>query len=119
MKTLLITLCCFCSFTLFSQTGFVSGIVTNQAKEPVVGVNITYHDKGVITDENGAYNIEIPINQKTTIKFSHLGYKTLIKNFKGYKNKTIKYFPVLNNQSQDIEEVTIKSYENAHCRAQC
>jgi len=113
LKTLLITLCCFCSFTLFSQTGFVSGIVTNQAKEPVVGVNITYHDKGVITDENGAYNIEIPINQKTTIKFSHLGYKTLIKNFKGYKNKTIKYFPVLNNQSQDIEEVTIKSYENA------
>lgn len=113
MKTFLTLFSFFFSSLLFSQTGFIAGVVTNENKEPISGVNITYNNKGIITDDNGAYQIEIPANQRTLVKFSYLGYGTIFKSFKGYKNKTIKYSPVLKVQSEEIEEVTIKSYEAA------
>ncbi|ANW97478.1 TonB-dependent receptor [Wenyingzhuangia fucanilytica] len=98
---------------LFAQTGYVAGIITNENKEPLHGVSITYNQKGMLSDENGAYQIEIPANEQTLIKFSYIGYGTVVKSFKGYKNKTIKFSPVLKIQSHDIEEITIKSYQAA------
>lgn len=113
MKKFITLFCLLCNTLLFAQTGFVAGVVTNEDKEPITGVNITFNKKGVLTDENGAYKIEIPANQQTVIKFSYLGYGSVVKSFKGYKNKTIKYSPILKIQSEEMEAITIKSYEAA------
>ncbi|MDO3695111.1 carboxypeptidase-like regulatory domain-containing protein [Wenyingzhuangia sp. chi5] len=113
MKTILSLFVFLYTTLLFSQTGFVAGTITNENKEPLSGVNITYHQKGVVSDENGAYKIEIPANEQTLVKFSYLGYGSVFKTFKGYKNKTIKYSPVLKIESQEMEEVNLKSYQAA------
>lgn len=101
------------SSILFSQTGFIAGKVRNKQKEPLAGVTINFGEKGTITDDNGFYKIEVPANEKTVVKFSFLGYGSVFKTFKGYKNKTINYSPTLKIQSEEIEEVTIKSYQAA------
>ncbi|MGY5354068.1 TonB-dependent receptor [Wenyingzhuangia sp. IMCC45467] len=113
MKTFLSLFIFLHTALLFSQTGFVAGVVTNKNKEPISGVNITYNKKGVVSDENGAYKIEIPAHEQTLVKFSYLGYGSVFKTFKGYKNKTIKYSPVLKIQSQEMEVINLKSYQAA------
>ncbi len=103
----------FYSSFLFSQVGYLSGTVSNQQKKALSGVTITYNNKGVVTDDKGAYKIEIPANKKTLVKFSYIGYGSVFKTFRGYKNKTIQYSPSLKIQSEEMEEVTIKSYQAA------
>ncbi len=59
----------------FSQKVKISGVVTD-AKEKLIGVNVTVKDQqtGTITDINGRFVIEVPINSK--LVFSYVGYLT-------------------------------------------
>lgn len=96
-----------------AQTGYVSGTVFNQKKEPLTGATISYGNTGTVTDANGFYKLEIPANQKTVIKFSYLGYGSIVRNFRGKNNKTIKFSPKLKVQSQEVEAIVLKSYQAA------
>ena len=64
----------------------ITGVVTDQNKEPLIGVNISIENMpglGVITDINGRYKIQVPRYDK--LVFSYIGYETvgvLIKNQK-------------------------------------
>ena len=67
---------------LFSVVGqaqqMLSGIVIDQRNEsPLLGVNVLIESKqkGVVTDFDGAFNIDAEIGD--TIHFSFLGYKTI------------------------------------------
>lgn len=69
---------------LAQQKISVSGIVTDENKEPVIGANVSVKDVpglGTITDLNGRYVIKVePYNR---LVFSYIGYQSqevLIKN---------------------------------------
>jgi len=98
---------------VFSQTGYISGTIRNQKKQPLSGATISYQNKGTTSDVNGFYKLEIPANKKKIIKFSFLGYSPLVKTFTGTKNKTINYSPILKIELNRIEEVTVKTYQAA------
>lgn len=53
----------------------VSGTVRTQAKEPVVGATVTLKDgnKGVITDSEGHFYIEVP-SKESVLVFRYVGY---------------------------------------------
>ena len=56
----------------------VTGVVTDQNKEPMIGVNISIQNMpglGVITDINGKYKIKMPSYNK--LVFSYIGYETV------------------------------------------
>ncbi len=56
----------------------VTGIVTDQNKEPLIGVNISVLNMpglGVITDMNGRYNIKVQAYNR--LVFSYIGYETV------------------------------------------
>lgn len=56
----------------------VTGIVTDDSKEPLVGVNISVLNMpglGVITDINGRYRIKVPAYNR--LVFSYIGYETV------------------------------------------
>lgn len=56
----------------------VTGIVTDQNKEPLIGVNISVLNMpglGVITDINGRYNIKVQAYNR--LVFSYIGYETV------------------------------------------
>ena len=63
----------FAPLSLRAQNVSVSGIVTDNNNEPVVGASVLIKNttKGVITDINGAYAIEAPAN--ATLVFTYLG----------------------------------------------
>ncbi|MDR1455649.1 MAG: TonB-dependent receptor [Tannerella sp.] len=53
----------------------VTGTVTDQNAEPLIGVNIRVKDTslGTITDLSGAYSIDVP-NANAVLEFSYVGY---------------------------------------------
>lgn len=69
-------------FLLLSLTALqaqikITGTVTDESKETVIGANVTVKGTtiGTITDVNGKYTIEVP-NQKAILSFSFIGYTT-------------------------------------------
>jgi len=62
----------------FSQTGAVSGVVTDETGAPMIGLTVvvTGTTTGVATDVDGRYSINVP--DGATLTFSYLGYKTQV-----------------------------------------
>ncbi|WP_237706960.1 TonB-dependent receptor [Ochrovirga pacifica] len=91
----------------------LKGKVTTKDKTPLVGVHISYAKKSTISLEDGTYEIEIPANVKVVVKFSYLGYGSVFRTFKGRKNRTINFSPSLKVQTEEMEAVTLKSFQSA------
>ena len=62
--------------TAFAQNRTLKGVVTDTSGEPLIGANvfIVGKDQGTITDANGNYSLQIPVN--AIVRFSYVGYKT-------------------------------------------
>ncbi|MCE5331791.1 MAG: TonB-dependent receptor [Bacteroidales bacterium] len=90
----------------FSQIK-ISGTVTDSNKEPLIGVNITVSGSktGTITDFNGKYTIQAP-NNKVTIVFSYIGYKTIIKEVETSSVINV----TLIEDAQEMEDVVVVAY---------
>jgi len=78
MKKYLFYLIAFCfSTTLQAQYG-VTGIVTDQNKEPLIGATVfdLVSGKGTVTDIEGKYTLELNL-PKATLRFSYTGFQTI------------------------------------------
>lgn len=77
--SLYIMLLCLCMTIMAQQsTVVVTGIVTDESKEPLIGVNVTIKDKpglGAITDINGKYSIRMEAYHK--LVFTYIGYEAV------------------------------------------
>ncbi len=75
MKTLITTLLCSLVLQVSAQTVTVTGIVTDNTNEPLIGANIIVKgtDKGTQSDYYGNYTIEATVDQQ--LEFSYLGMK--------------------------------------------
>ena len=74
-KWLLLTL-----FTMLSSIGFsqsISGTITDEENNflPAVNIAILHTSNGVISSDNGQYNLEIPANKSVVITYSFIGYE--------------------------------------------
>ena len=88
MKSFLISLFLFITISGYSQKFILSGKVYNNAdvSEYLIGANIVYGPgKGVITDFDGNYRLELPAG-KYTISFSYVGFETLTKEINFSRN---------------------------------
>lgn len=57
----------------------ITGVVTDENKEPLIGVNIAIQNMpglGVITDINGRYKIKASAYDR--LVFSYIGYETVV-----------------------------------------
>ena len=72
--------CCFSLTTVFAQqTTEVRGLVTDENKQPLIGVDVVLEGTsiGVSTNDKGFYELRnVPVG-KQTIVFSYLGFQTL------------------------------------------
>ena len=72
--------CCFSLTTVFAQqTTEVRGLVTDEYKQPLIGVDVVLEGTsiGVSTNDKGFYELRnVPVG-KQTIVFSYLGFQTL------------------------------------------
>ncbi len=98
--------------SLFGQKATIRGIVFDENNQPIVGTNILFNETGVISDLNGFYMAEIPVNQDVKVTYSHVGYKpaSIVLNLS--PNENFEYNPVLSTTIEQIETVVISGREN-------
>jgi hypothetical protein len=93
--------------TIFSQTSKVTGVVLDENKNPVEGVNVSYQSKSAISDANGFYVITIPANQKVVLVYTHVALKSFTATFLLKPDEIVEYNPMLNGKNEQLEDVII------------
>lgn len=75
-KNILFVFCVFCFVSVFAQEKEVTGVVMDENKDPIPGVNVEIKesDAGTVTNFDGEFSITVP-DEETVLVFSFLGYK--------------------------------------------
>ncbi len=92
-------------FTGWSQTR-VSGVVIDEAGEPVPFANVIFEDssEGTITSEDGKFYLNSP-NDHRAVKFTFVGYQPLVLPLEKSRNLNLEV--VLKEESENLAEVWI------------
>ena len=87
-RSLILILMLFSASVMQAQNRTVKGTVSDAQGEPIIGANVVIvgGTKGVITDLDGKYSIQVPENGAVW-KFSYIGFKT--KSFNVVKGKNV------------------------------
>ena len=109
VKKILLILFLFPTIIWSQKTSIIKGFVKDSKNNSVENVSVKYKETGTTTNADGFYQIRIPINSKITIEFSHVGFKTLTKEFFTKKRNIIRFSPVLISKNEVLEEVVIKN----------
>ena len=90
-------------FSAVASAQTVKGIVTDNQKEPLIGVSIVVKNtpKGTNTDENGQFSLQVSEND--VLVFSYIGFKT--KEVKVGKTTTLNI--LLESDAEALDEVLI------------
>jgi outer membrane receptor protein involved in Fe transport len=107
---LLLIFICFYSLPVIAQTGKLSGKVTDENGEPLIGANVLIDgtNQGAATDFEGYYSI-LNIRPGThTVNFRYIGYQSkIIQNIIINADKTTSIDVTLNSEIIEGETVTI------------
>ncbi len=103
----LFNICCCYS----QQYGLLKGIITDEKGNPVIGAAIVDEDnkQGIITNERGYYELNLPANTDVTITVSFIGYEKKSVAVKISAGGTYEFNHILVPKSEEIEEVLIES----------
>ena len=87
-RNLILILMLFSVSVMQAQNRTMKGTVTDVQGEPIIGANVVIvgGTKGVITDLDGKYSIQVPENG-AVLKFSYIGFKT--KSYNVAKGKSV------------------------------
>lgn len=110
-KNLFLTACLLlATVPMFSQTGTLTGSVTDTSGSPLIGVSIVVQgtSNGVITDIDGKYSLT-NVPQDATISYSYIGM--LSQNIKVNGRSVINI--TLKEDSKQLEEVIVIGYGSA------
>jgi len=95
---------------LFAQkTSIIKGFIKDSQNNSIKNVSVNYGTIGVYSNNKGYYEIRVPVNEKVVIEFSHVGYKSLSKEFFINKKTIIRFSPTLQSQGELLDEVVIKN----------
>src|SRR5690606_39927505 len=109
------------SFFGFSQTATIKGVILDETNEPIANVHIKAGENGTTTNENGFYELKIPINTDVIVEFTHLSHKRIVSTFKLKNGQEIEFNPVMNTTIEQIATV-VRSEERRvgkECRSRC
>ena len=86
----------FSFYFLFSQ--ITGNVVDSRTGKPLSSVNVVSSEKGISTDDKGAFSIEVTTNEP--LIFSHVGYETTSK--KAKNGMVIRLVPKLINVNEIV-----------------
>ena len=109
MKKILLILFLFPTIVWGQKTSIIKGFVKDSNNNSIENVSVQYGGTGTTTNASGYYQIRIPLNIKITLEFSHVGFKSLNKEFFTKKRNIIRFSPVLISENEVLEEVVIKN----------
>lgn len=93
------------SFNLYAQNSTVTGVVVDEAEEPLIGVSVSVvgTSTGTVTDLDG--NFKISIKKGASLKFSYMGYAD-----QEIKVASSKMRVILKEDSKMLDEVIIVGF---------
>lgn len=94
----------FATLTATAQQVKVTGVVTDQGGEPLVGVSVKAGATGAITDIDGKYSVDVASNGSIT--FSYLGFETITEKV----NSRRKINVTLSEKNDVLNEVVVIGY---------
>ena len=111
MKNFLLFIALFTTGFLSAQNAVIQGIVLNENNLPIANVSIKVAGTtiGTATNDTGFYKLIVPANQKITVVFSSISYKTARQNFELDGKATFEFNPVLSTEIEQIVEVYISN----------
>ncbi|MFV8370185.1 TonB-dependent receptor [Flavobacterium sp. LB2R40] len=97
------------NLNLWSQTARIRGVVLDMNNQPVENVNVSYPGFGTRTNQNGFYDIKVPVNQKVILVFTHVALKKITITFTLGSDEQKEFNPVMSDQDEQMGEVIVTS----------
>jgi len=72
VKKILFILLLFPILSWAQKTAILKGVVKDKSNNPIENVSVKFNNTGTTTDENGNYQIRIPVKETVNIIFSHV-----------------------------------------------
>ena len=93
---------------MLGQNTTIQGIITNDSQEPIPYVTVSLNTGfGTTTNENGFYQLNIPVKKKLVISFSHIAHEKVIVAINPQPNTVQELHPVMNSKRAQIGEVVV------------
>uniref|UniRef100_UPI004047CEB0 TonB-dependent receptor n=1 Tax=Polaribacter sp. TaxID=1920175 RepID=UPI004047CEB0 len=113
MKKSIFIIALFWPLILLAQTSILKGVVSNNLKEPIEGVSVSFDSKGTTTKADGSYELQIPIGRTIVITFAHISYQSITKKITLRSNRTVTFSPRMEVLVQNLKEVSVVNRKNA------
>lgn len=111
-KTAVLLLCCFgLSLSAFAQnTGSITGSVTGQNGDKLIGVNIILRgtDGGTVTDTDGNFTLQNLAPRTYTLDVSYIGYESLTRKVTVTDRQPTRVDLRLSNAATSLSEIYVK-----------
>ena len=109
MKNILLIFFLFPTLLWSQKSSIIKGFVKDSDNNSIENVSVKFGSTGTTTNSSGFYQIRIPLNTNISLEFSHVGFKSLTKEFFTKKRNIIRFSPVLILENEVLEEVVIKN----------
>ena len=90
-----------------AQTATLRGILLDELNSPITNATISTNLNGTISNSNGFYILEIPVNEDINVEFSHINHKPVRVIFNLRNGQEFEFNPVLRLDIEQIETVVI------------
>ena len=109
MKKILLIFFLFPTLLWCQKSSIIKGFVKDSDNNSIENASVKFGSTGTTTNSSGFYQIRIPLDTNISLEFSHVGFKSLTKEFFIKKRNIIRFSPVLILENEVLEEVVIKN----------
>ena len=92
-----------------SQTATIRGVILDNGNMPISNVSIKTGNSGTTTNDNGFYELRVPIHIDVSVEFTHLSHKRITAKFNLKNGQDIEFNPVMNINIEQIATVIINN----------
>ncbi|MCC9016890.1 TonB-dependent receptor [Flavobacterium lipolyticum] len=93
----------------FAQKAHVKGVILDEQKHPVAGVNISSSGNVSQSDSDGFYEIIVPSGKKISLIFTHVSLKMMSLTVHLASNEIFVFNPLMSSSEEQMGEVFVSS----------
>ncbi len=93
----------------YAQKAHVKGVILDEQKRPVTGVNISSSGNVSQSDSNGFYEIVVPSGKKISLIFTHVSLKMMSLTVHLASNEIFVFNPLMSSSEEQMGEVFVSS----------
>ncbi len=108
MKQLIVILMCLLSSAILAQSAEITGVIQDNQGVPIPLVTVQTKYKNTITDDNGIFALDLPVDKEITLTFRHNTFNSFQKTLRLKAGETRSLTIVLQLKTTAIAEVVVR-----------